>query len=405
VVDNTNTPADVECKKGSCSSGAPGYTNLANGTSCAAVATCNAGSCTYTPSGSPIAAGSRYTCAITSAGGVKCWGLNAYGQLGDGTTTTRPLPTPVQNLSSGVVAIATDLYSQPSTCALKSNGAVLCWGRNNYGQVGDGTTTDRYTPTEVQGLSTGVVAISMGTMNRCALKYDGTVLCWGYGMIGDNTNQIRYVPTQAHSPEPMVSVGAGSQFACGVSTAGALFCWGGYNRPLALPEITNFESVLVPTPSPFATSGLKAVDAGGPACALTTSGGVRCWGYNNNGELDNGSSVEFSYSPVNVTGLSAGVSSISVGGNHSCAITSTGAVQCWGFGTYGELGHNAWQGSNVPVQVQGLTSGYVAVSAGDLHSCAYSSSKTVRCWGHNSSGELGDNSKANWNTPVAVLNF
>jgi len=278
-----------------------------------------------------ISAGGYHTCALTSSGGVMCWGDNNYGQLGDGTTTDRSTPVDVVGLSSGDTAIATGGYH---TCALTSSGGVRCWGRNHYGQLGDGTTTNRTTPVDVVGLS-GVTAIAAGVYHTCALTSSGGVRCWGfnfYGQLGDGT-------TTTHRTTPVDVVGL--------------------------------------------SSGVTAIAAGGyHTCGLTSSGGVRCWGQNTYGQLGDGTTTDRS-TLVDVVGLSSGVTAIAGGGYHTCALTSSGGVKCWGQNVYSQLGDGTTTDRYTPVDVVGLSSGVTAIAAGVYHTCALTSSGGVKCWGYN----------------------
>ncbi len=307
-----------------------------------------------------IAAGGYHTCALTSAGGVKCWGWNDHGQLGNGQQgcgdvhCSSPIPVAVSGLASGVAATAAGGYH---TCALTSAGGVKCWGDNEFGQLGDGTTTDRHTPVAVSGLASGVVAIAAGFDHTCALTSAGGVVCWGYnayGQLGDGTRTIWRL------------------------------------TPVAVSGLA---------------SGVAAIAAGGlHSCALTSAGGVVCWGYNGGGQLGDGTTTD-RYTPVAVSGLASGVAAIAAGGVHTCALTSAGGVKCWGSNGWGQLGDGTTTERHAPVAVTGLASGVAAIAAGYLHSCALTSAGAVKCWGENASGQLGDGTTIDSHTPVGVIGF
>ena len=270
---------------------------------------------TSTPTPTPatataVVAGHSHTCALTSSGGVKCWGNNTYGQLGDGTTTNRTTPVDVSGLTSGVSAIAAGGHH---TCALTTSGGVKCWGWNNHGQLGDGTTTtNRTTPADVSGLTSGVSGIAVGFYHTCAVMTGGGVKCWGYnywGQLGDGSQTDRYTPVNAS-------------------------------------ELTSAASAV--------TAG------GGHTCVRTTSGGAKCWGYGGWGQLGHGTLVEHSLTPVDVSGLTSEVSAIvsSPTSSFTCALTTSGGAKCWGENTNGQLGDGT--SGNVraaPVDVSGLASG------------------------------------------------
>ncbi len=291
-----------------------------------------------------------HTCARTAVGGVKCWGYNEYGQLGDGTTTNRGTPVDVIGLTSGVSAISAGWCH---TCALTAGGGVKCWGRNDDGQLGDGTTTERHTPVEVSGLTSRVIAIAAGGTSTCALTAGGGVKCWGgkgYGQLGDGTITTRLTPI----------------------------------------DVTGL------------TSGVSAIAAGFyHTCALTAGGGVKCWGWNKFGQLGDGTTTDRT-TPVDVSGLTSGVSAIAAGHAHTCALTSGGEVKCWGNSWVAERGDGTIIDRTRPVDVSGLTGGVSAIAAGGAHTCALTSSGGVKCWGYNKYGEVGDGTTTDRTTPVDV---
>src|SRR5689334_15353932 len=156
------------------------------------------------------------------------------------------------------------------------------------------------------------------------------------------------------------------------------------------------------TTNASSTISARAVSAGYEhTCALTGSGGVKCWGHNNHGQLGDGTDTDSSV-PVDVKGLGSGVAAISAGDEHTCALTDSGRVKCWGHNNHGELGDGTRTNSSVPVEVKDLGSGVTAISAGDQHTCALTGSGRVKCWGGNSSGELGNGTRTGSSVPVDV---
>ena len=363
-----------------------------------------AGAAVPPPGTGDLAAGENHTCSLTSQGGVKCWGVNTEGELGDGTTTNRSLPGFVSGLTSGVVAVSLgELFS----CALTSAGGVKCWGWNPYGQLGDGTTTDRLTPVDVVGLSSGVSQIWAGGDNACALTIGGGVKCWGengVGQVGDGTITNRNTPVDVvglSSGVAKLSQSGGFFRTCALTTAGGVKCWG-YNIYGQLGDGTTTNRS-TPVNVSGLTSGVAAIAMGAiHSCALTTAGGVKCWGANNNGQLGDGTTTNRS-TPVGVTGLTSGVARLGAGGLHTCALTTEGGEKCWGRNVTGQLGDGTTTNRSAPVDVTGLTSGVIAL--GDVngdYSCAYTSALGLKCWGDNHLGQLGDGTSVDRHVPVDV---
>jgi len=343
------------------------------------------------PAITAIAAGGDHTCALTSGGGVKCWGANQYGQLGNGTTTQTAVPVAVDvsGLASGVTAISA---GGVHTCALTSGGGVKCWGAN-YGSV----------PVDVAGLASGVAAIAAGYEHTCAVTSGGGVKCWGanyQAQLGNGTTTDSLTPVDVSGFASGVSaIAAGSSHTCALTSGGGVKCWG-YNGSGQTGDLSTSLSS-VPVDVPGLTRGVTAIAAGfAHTCALTSGGGVKCWGSNYVGELGIGTTTGSSV-PVDVSGLARGVSAIAAS-RHTCALTSGGGVECWGDNYHGQLGNGTTTNSSVPVDVSGLASGDSAIAAGEWHTCALTSGGGVKCWGDNYFGQLGIGAPCDSSVPVDV---
>jgi hypothetical protein len=338
-----------------------------------------------------ISAGSAHTCAVTPSGGAKCWGYNSYGQLGDGTTVNKTTPVDVLGLTAGVASIDA---GGSHTCALTTAGGAKCWGSNGNGQLGDNSTTQRKTPIDVLGLTAGVASIDAGSSHTCALTTAGGAKCWGYngqGQLGDGSAIKRTSPGNVSGLTSGVTILAvGYAHACVVTTVGAVKCWGS-NYSLSPGSVAGL------------ASGVASLAAGdGHTCAVTAAGGAKCWGANAYGQLGDNSTTN-RWSPGDVAGLTSGVSRLTAGTRHTCALMVAGDVKCWGSNADGQLGDNSTITRYGPVPVTGLASGVRTISAGNAHTCAVTTSGGMKCWGNNAFGLLGDGTTAQRTAPVNVL--
>jgi alpha-tubulin suppressor-like RCC1 family protein len=348
-----------------------------------------------------LTTGYHHTCGLTSTGGIKCWGDNEYGQLGDGTWgNDRTTPVDVIGLSTGVSAFAAGGYH---TCSQSTAGGIKCWGANWFGQLGDGTTMDRSTPVNVVGLSSGMTSIDAGYAHACSLTSDGGAKCWGmngFGTLGDGAEIYRTIPVDVIGLEEGVNIiTVGWSHICALTPEGGVKCWG------AGPAVGDGTNISRNTPVDVIglSSGVKIIDAGGyHTCSVSVVGGVKCWGQNYEGVLGDGTTINRN-TPVDVIGLSSGIGDVSAGTNHTCALTVNGGVKCWGWNGSGELGDGTTNQSTTPVDVVGMSNGVSALSAGRSHTCTLSETGGVKCWGDNEYGQLGDGTTDDKSTPVDVL--
>jgi alpha-tubulin suppressor-like RCC1 family protein len=364
-----------------------------------------------------IVAGATHTCVLTSAptsadqppeGTALCWGFGIFGQLGtsdfaddyddpkDGTpngaasavTVEVPAGTTFTSLATG--------YDH--TCGLTAAGKAYCWGENGDGQLGDGTTTNRFEAVAVQGGLT-FTQISAGWTHTCGIA--DQVYCWGSDTLGALGND----PTIANSTTPVAidadfvigqifkEVYAGSASTCALSTTGSRYCWGSnYFGKLGLGVgDANFAVPTLDTTSPYYKHMAFFRDGG---CALTLA--IVCWGNQDyGGKLgDDGVSSGVAYTPVQVayseTDLPAKMATSSSPNEHSCFLTAAGKAWCWGKGQGGRVGDGNGNFNNKkPVAVAGDTGVLIDLAVGSLHTCAVSSDFKAYCWGDNSVGQLG----------------
>ncbi len=344
-------------------------------------------------------AGWAHTCAINTAGGLGCWGDNSAGQLGDTTKTQRNAPVQVLGFNSGVVAVTAGSYH---TCALTSDGLVYCWGSNNHGQLGDGTTTDRDRPTLVSGMNY-VTTIDAGSTNTCALSTLDTPFCWGdnsQGQIGDGTLEDRPTATWVHYLAGVKSLSVGGTHACVVQNSGSVKCWGN-NSKGELGNANLDDQALPVEVQGLSATGASVSSGSGHTCVVTTANAVNCWGYNSSGQLGDDSTTDRPTLVIPV-GLSSNGLAVSSAHAHTCAVTTSGSAKCWGENANGQLGTGYTTDRTVPAQVSGLTSGVTTITTGAHHSCARAAGNVIKCWGANTNGQLGNGTNLTSYTAVEV---
>lgn len=314
-----------------------------------------------------IVAGQATACAVVVGGGVKCWGSGYNGRLGNGSDLDSASPVDVAGLQSGVTKIAGN--TNGSFCAIQ-NGAAKCWGYNGNGQLGNGTYDEAWVPTQVSGMASGVTDIALGTYHSCAVQ-SGAVKCWG------NNNSFALgvtSPFQSATPlavpslgSNMSSVTAGMFFSCARTTSNVLFCWG-YNE---FGQVGDGSDLDRSGPVQVAT-GIAQVRAGlEHACGIkVTTGEALCWGRNLDGQLGSGAAAAV-FVPTRVSGFATGASIVAPGDAHTCFLTQTGGVKCTGILT----------GTNTPVDIEGFTAGVTSLTSGTNLTCLGTSDAKVYCWG------------------------
>lgn len=356
--------------------------------------------------GSPtteIAASVYHTCAVTDTGNASCWGHGDWGILGNGTRTGNTEPATVNGLSTGVASLG---LGQHHSCAVTSSGGVKCWGHNGNGQLGIGSSGDMLSPVDVPAVNAQIVQVVAGHQHTCALTASGGVKCWGwngYGQLGDGTTTNKNLPVDVVGLTSGVKqIAASFGYTCALLETGRVKCWG-INEHGQLGRGNNANSS-VPADVSGLTSGVASISAGRYSpCAVTTTGAAKCWGHNGWGDLGTGTNAS-SNVPVDVLGLQSGVAKMTGGEGHNCAVMVNGALKCWGRNEQGQLGIGVTGNRNTPQDVIGLTANVSSVTAGMHQStCAVIDGSGVKCWGYNGNGQLGDGTTTQRLVPTDVL--
>lgn len=357
-----------------------------------------------------IAVGSEFTCAIKSDDTVWCWGRNDQGQLGSSAhMVLSESLTPVQTSALGGGRVPIKIVAGTEhACVLATDGSVWCWGNNGQGQLA-GSIGNKTDPTQVS-LGGTATLIAAGGANTCAVLTDNSLKCWGQNNvgqlgIGSADGTAHYTPTSVSSIPSSFSVASidiGSGSICASSAANEVWCWGKNNYGQLGTGAT---AASVSTPGrTLSLGGLASSIAAGTdhSCAVVGAG-LMCFGRNNYGQIGQALATTSDATPRAVT-ISGSVATVTAGDTHTCIKLSTGAVQCFGRNNNSQLGRTgAGASDSVAAAVQGLPSGAVDVVAGGSHTCAMTPTGDVKCWGNNSFGQLGDNTQNNSDTAIAVL--
>ena len=351
-----------------------------------------------------IASGRQHSCAVVIGGKIRCWGGNFYGQLGIGTTGDNAVansPVEVTGIS-GASAISS--FSD-HTCALV-NGGVKCWGGNEAGQLGDTTTTNSGTPVNVVGLTSGVSKVITGVQHTCALTTGGGVKCWGHNSgelgNGDDTYMSSSVPVDVIGlSSGVIALSAGTTGTCALLSSGAVKCWG-TNEFDRLGDGTSRPGSNVPVDVISLLNDFSALATGDAHSCAATAAGVSCWGKNEFGQIGTGTASQMVSTPTPASGFTARATAVVAGYDYSCALTSTSGVKCWG----DKLGVFPAASTATPTDVAGLggiSSPVTAIAGGTQHVCALLSNGAVKCWGVTDGNALGDGTGNDSATPVNVL--
>ena len=377
------------------------------------VAVANASSPSPAPARNRIATGDLHTCAIASDDVVWCWGDNSYGQLGSsahgGLANSRSL-VPVQAAALPDGRVARSITSgKGHVCVLAQDGSVWCWGDNGFGQSAEASLTIRTDPVRVTLADTATMVVAGGN-STCAVLTNSQLWCWGRnnrGQLGVGTanNVANTSPARVGSVPGSFTVATldlGALHACATSTVGDTWCWGAYHDGRLGTNVAS--DVAAPQRlSTLAAGQSTSVSAGADHTCVMVSAQVQCFGANAAGQLGaDPATLASSSTPRTVTG-SAAATVVTAGTETTCMIVGAGVLECMGSDSSGQLASGSSGSSrHTAAAVGGIQTAVADFSAGDTHACSVLVSGGVRCWGANLSGQLGDGSRTQRTSAVAV---
>ncbi|WP_049895031.1 RCC1 domain-containing protein [Paenibacillus antibioticophila] len=343
-----------------------------------------------------LVVGYYHTLALTSGGQVYSWGGNDKGQLGNGMSSNRNTPVVIEDLDQ-VIEIDSGVRS---SMALQADGTIWTWGMNENGQLGIGSLVNTTVPTRVTALEdVRITAISGGLgYHSMALAEDGTVWTWGKndsGELGDGTKVQKNAPVQVNGLNGITAIAAGGYSSFALKEDGTVWAWGtNQNGELGDGTLTD---KLLPVQVAGLSDVIRIAAGGSHSLAVKRDGTVWAWGSNSQGQLGDGT-ISNRNLPVRVLNLE-NIVDIAGGGYHSLALDADGAVWSWGLGNYGQLGRSGTSSDRVPARIQDLTP-VIDISAGGFHSVAVTEDMRVWGWGYNGYGQLGDGT---WSTSMVPV--
>ncbi|MDF1884195.1 Ig-like domain-containing protein [Sulfurimonas sp. SAG-AH-194-C21] len=348
---------------------------------------------------SSVSGGAYHTAAIKSDGTLWTWGRNDYGQLGDNTTTNSTSPVQENSLDNTWSSLAGGAFH---TIGIRADGSLWAWGYNPYGQLGDGTTVNKIIPTQEDSNSTNWSSVSGGIYHTAAVKSNGTLWAWGnnlYGQLGDGTGTAKNIPTQEDSNSTnWSSIEAGRYYTVATKSDGTL--WGsGYNALSQLGDGTSESKTSYTQESSGATIWSSASGGSNHTVALKNDGTLWTWGQNDHGQLGDGT-IDNGKSFIQEVSASTTWSSIETGRAHTVAIKSDGTLWAWGWNLYGQIGDGTITNKSTPTQENSGSTNWSSIATRENHTVAIKSDGTLWAWGQNSNGQLGDGTTVDKSVPT-----